>query len=102
MKTKRIRRSLLWGVLLAGVAGTLTATTRPVRAETVTSSSAVAATNDESGSSTVKPYAWVVLAAVPASDNGLLQQAQQTAFLNGLGILGGPVNFPQLSSRALD
>lgn len=56
MKTKKTRRSLLWGLLLAGFAGTLTVATHPVRAEAVTSSAVAAATADASGSA--KPYFW--------------------------------------------
>ena len=63
MKTQRIRRSLLCGVLLAGVAGTLTATTRPVRAASITSSP-IAATGD---GATVKPYFWTELAQLATS-----------------------------------
>lgn len=59
MKTKKTRRSLLWGVLLAGFAGTLTVATHPVRAEGITSSAIAAATGD---ASTVKPYFWSEIA----------------------------------------
>lgn len=59
MKTKKTRRMLLWGVLFAGFAGTLTAATRPVHAEAITSAATAAATGD---SSAVKPYFWTEVA----------------------------------------
>lgn len=53
MKTKKTRRSLLWGVLVAGFAGTLTMATHPVYAESVTSSAIVG-----SDGVPVQPFIW--------------------------------------------
>lgn len=105
-KSHPIRRSLLWGVLLAGAAGTLTATTRPVHAESITSSEIAAATSSESGAPTVKPFAWT---------QSVINAVQSLAFISGalappnrdyyLAAVAGGINQPAfraLSVHALD
>ncbi|HXU69217.1 MAG TPA: hypothetical protein VN947_07795 [Polyangia bacterium] len=76
MKTKMIRRSLSWGVLFAGFAGTLTVATRPVRAESITSSALAGAVGD---GATVQPYFWSEIAHA-ATD---VAHAVTTALISG-------------------
>ncbi|HXU69218.1 MAG TPA: hypothetical protein VN947_07800 [Polyangia bacterium] len=70
MKTKKTRRALVSAALLASLAGTLTATTRPVRADSVTSSAIAGAT--DGSSSTVKPYFWTQAALFYGNSSGLI------------------------------
>lgn len=92
MKMTRTKRSLMWGVLLTGVAGTLTGATGAVHAETVMSSAA----GDESGSATVKPYIWTNTTAE------MVRQAEQRQALYGIACIVVPTTFGTLSARALD
>jgi hypothetical protein len=93
MKTRKTRRSLLWGVLLAGFAGTLTATTHPVRAESTTSSALATALSD---GSTVKPFFWTEVGQVAVQ--AAISVAQGiTALVGG----HGPVSIDFVSQMCL-
>jgi len=102
MKTHSTRRSLLWGVLLAGVAGTLIGSTHVVRAETVTSSARFAVTDDAGGSPAAKPYFWTEIAHQVQQWQLISDDfpTHQSYYVNALGV--GQPTFHALSSRALD
>lgn len=96
MKTKKNRRALLWGVLVAGFAGTLTVATHPVRAESVTSS-AIAPGADGSGAPPATPYSWVEAARAAVLNGGLIAPPHYDWLLGTAGVAS-----PALPERALD
>jgi len=99
MNTKKTRRSLLWGVLLCGVAGTLIGSTREVRAETVVSSAALAVDGP-----TAKPYFWVELAQ-QLSQQQLISDdfpTHHNYYVNICGVSVAQATYRALSSQALD
>jgi hypothetical protein len=106
MKTHTIRRSLLSGVLLAGVAGTLIGTTRPVRADNLTSSALTSVTDEASAT---RPYFWIevareVVAMTNAQHASGYIISQHHCFVDASGSLGtaGAAALDALSFRALD
>jgi hypothetical protein len=101
MKTKKTRRSLLWGVLLAGFAGTLTAATHPVRAESTTSSALATALGDDTASSTVKPYFWTELAHQAATSScGLISSDIGALYAYYIATTGSGCTYGVASSAA--
>ncbi|HXU69216.1 MAG TPA: hypothetical protein VN947_07790 [Polyangia bacterium] len=97
MKTKKIRRSLLWAVLVAGFAGTLTMGTHPVRAESISSSEI--ATGD---GTTVQPYVWAEVAdSVTGALTSVAHVFFSCMFVQNAVLVAAPA-YRALPERALD